>query len=117
MRKRDHIVKVRVSSDEKTLWETRATAQQMTLADLIRASMNIDTVDREPKKKRLTRQADPILLANIGRVGSNLNQLARWANTHKSAAEAAEIMLALVAIEKSLRHVSLKKKPGDRDAS
>ncbi len=43
----------------------------------------------------------------LARIGSNLNQIARWANTHKSAAEAVEILrgnpLQVAAVADSLQ--------------
>ncbi len=103
MKKRGAVVVFRLSSEEKADWQSRADGSEMTLTDFIRSKVEgAETVDRQPKKRRTSRKADPLLLAGIGRVGSNLNQIARWANTHKSAAEASEIMLALIAIEQHL---------------
>ena len=48
----------------------------------------------------------------VARIGSNLNQIARWVNTHKTAAEAAEIVAHLVAIERELGALAVR---GDRD--
>ena len=38
----------------------------------------------------------------LARIGSNLNQIARWANTRKENAEAVEVVAHLVAIERAL---------------
>ena len=38
----------------------------------------------------------------LARVGNNLNQIARWANTHKGAVEAIEVIGHLIAIERAL---------------
>ena len=38
----------------------------------------------------------------LARIGANLNQIARWANTFKANAEAVEIVTHLVAIERAL---------------
>lgn len=103
MRKRDVWVKVRVSEDERDLWQVKAKEQEVTLADLIRQSVGgIKTVDREPKRTRASRTADPALLNALGRIGSNLNQIARWANTHKSAANAIDVISAMASIESLL---------------
>lgn len=112
-------VKLRTSHDEKDRWEAVALSQKMTLSDLIRARLDDVTVNRPPKKQRLTRQADPLLLSTIGRVGSNLNQIARWANTYKSAAEATEVLLALIATENLVKEMAgaKTKAKGDSDAS
>ncbi len=42
----------------------------------------------------------------IARIGNNLNQLARWANTHASAAEAVSVTAHLVSFERSLLRVA-----------
>ena len=42
----------------------------------------------------------------VSRIGNNLNQIARWASTHKGAAEAVEIVARLVAIERALLTVA-----------
>ena len=38
----------------------------------------------------------------LARIGANLNQIARWANTFKANAETVEIVAHLVAIERAL---------------
>ncbi len=38
----------------------------------------------------------------VARIGNNLNQIARWANTHASEAEAVEVIAHLVVIERAL---------------
>ena len=106
MQKRDTWLKVRISPEEKEAWQAKADALGLTMANLVRARMGgVDQVDREPKpQKRMTRRADPVLLQAVGRVGSNLNQLARWANIHKSEAEAVLVIQALLAIDSQLSH-------------
>ena len=38
----------------------------------------------------------------VSRIGNNLNQVDRWANTHKTAAEAVEVIAHLITIERAL---------------
>ena len=49
----------------------------------------------------------------VARIGSNLNQIARWANTYASEAEAVEVVAHLVAIERALAYVVLNGNPFD----
>ena len=42
----------------------------------------------------------------IVRIGSNLNQFARWANRHASAVEAVEVIANLVVFERELRKLA-----------
>lgn len=100
---RDTHLKIRITPEEKAALKALAKSHDMTLADFVRQRVGeAKPVGREPKKVGEFRRADPMLLANIGRVGSNLNQIARWANQYKSAAEASAVITALVAVEQVL---------------
>ena len=52
----------------------------------------------------------------VARIGNNLNQLARWANTHKGAIEAVEVIGRLVGIERALTVLARFESP-DSDAN
>jgi hypothetical protein len=111
-------VHVMVSEQERTAWQAQAGAAGLTLADLIRKRLgDAKEVGREPIRRRAARRADPALLAALGRIGSNLNQVARWANTYKDKAEAVQVLAALVAIEQLLaRQVRGTAPPADEEA-
>ena len=49
----------------------------------------------------------------MARIGNNLNQIARWANTHKEAAEAAEVIAHLAAIEREIGELSRRREEPD----
>ena len=51
----------------------------------------------------------------VARIGNNLNQIARWANTHKGAVEAVEVIAHLIAIERGLAALTPAECP-DADA-
>ena len=53
-----------------------------------------------PQEPRRAAQRERV--REIARIGSNLNQIARWANTYKDAAEAVEVVAHLAAIERTL---------------
>ena len=114
MRKRDDWIKIRVSAEEKTQWQDVARSRNLTVADLIRASIGSERpVGREPRRSTSGRKADPFLIANLGRIGSLLGQIANWANTQKSGADAVQIILALIVIEKLLLSYSREKPRSD----
>ena len=114
MRKRLAIISMRMKPEEKLSWQDRAQSAGMTLADFIRDKMDgAESVHRAPRRRRPSRKADPMLLIRLGRVGSNLNQLAKWANTYKSAADAHYILLALLAIEQALLSFGPPTRSGD----
>ena len=94
-------VKVRASEAERAEWHAKARSAGLTLSDLVRRAVGRTRtwtvahaeVEREPNRQ-------------VSRIGNNLNQIAKWANTHKGAAEAVEIVARLVAIERALLTVA-----------
>jgi hypothetical protein len=101
-KKKSKLVHVKVTDAERKAWQLQAMLAGMTLADFIRQAIGAKLSGIAPRNKRVSRRADPLLLAALGRVGNNLNQLARWVNTHKSAIEVVLVLSALVAVEKIL---------------
>lgn len=95
--RRQVFIKVRVTQGEQTAWQAKAEAAGLSLSELIRraivqvriwAPVNIE-IERERTRE-------------LARIGNNLNQIARWANTYKEAAEAVEIIVGLLAIQRLL---------------
>ena len=94
---RDVWVKIRASEAERAEWHAKARSAGLTLSDLVRRSVGRVrpwTVAHADVERERTRE--------LARIGANLNQIARWANTFKTNAEAVEIVAHLVAIERSL---------------
>ena len=109
-RRRPVLVAVRLTPTESTDWRAKAAAAGVPLSALIRRAMartRTWTAPAAEVERERTRQ--------VGRIGNNLNQIARWANTHKGAAEAVEIITRLVAIERALRALAPMERP-DADA-
>ncbi|MGD9662322.1 MAG: MobC family plasmid mobilization relaxosome protein [Porticoccaceae bacterium] len=100
---RDKWLHVKVSVSEREHLKMLAHSQNITVADLVRQALDHRLAGVAPKRQRLTRAADPVLLAALGRIGNNLNQVGRWVNRHKSAADAVEVLAALVAINRELK--------------
>ena len=108
-------IRLRLKAEEHAAWHAQAEAEGITLSDLIRKRMgSARPTGIEPKRQcRTGRKADPALLAALGRVGNNLNQVAKWANTYKTDAEARQVLAALVSIERIL--LSYRPMPGGHD--
>ena len=69
----------------------------MPLSDLLRQAMartRTWTATATEVERERTRQ--------VARIGNNLNQIARWANTHADKADAFEVIAHLVAIEREI---------------
>lgn len=97
---REAWLKVRIDPDEKTKIQARADAAGMTVADLVRSALENA---RLPDRAHAEAVAD--LTRQVARIGSNLNQIAAWANTYKATADAVQIISHLAAIEREIEHV------------
>ena len=90
-------VKIRSSEAERAEWHAKARSAGLSLSDLVRRSVgrvHTWTVAHTELERERTRE--------LARIGSNLNQIARWANIHKEDADALEVVAHLVAIERAL---------------
>jgi len=72
-----------------------AEAKGMTIGDFMRQLLG----KRRVRKTRREREK----LLHLARIGNNINQLARWANTYKSNADSVLILAELAAIERELK--------------
>jgi hypothetical protein len=97
---------VRLSAQEWASIQKQAGESGMVLSDFVRARM-LDTVKENKKEYRKKNKKEYREVAEqIARVGNNINQLTRWANTHKSAAEGARMIVLFSAALVELRKVS-----------
>ncbi len=90
-------VKVRTCDAERTEWHAKARSAGLTLSGLVHRSIGrvrTWTVAHAEVERERTRE--------LARLGNNLNQIARWANIHKEAIEAVEVIAHLVAIGRPL---------------
>jgi hypothetical protein len=85
-------LKLRVSREEKAAIIAKAEAQGQTVTDFLRQRALDYRLRQTPLEKERVRQ--------LARIGVNLNQLARWANIHKSRAEALDVLIALACLER-----------------
>ena len=107
-RRRRRQVLVRVTEDELTSWRSKASAAGVPLSELVRQAMGRTltwTAAPADVERERTRQ--------LARLGSNLNQIARWANRHQSAADAVAVIAHLVALDRELRSLARLDAPAD----
>lgn len=91
---RSALIKLRVTPEEKTAVEGKAISAGVSVSDYIRHALAGSRLRQTPEEKERLRQ--------LARIGNNLNQLARWANIHKSDLETVKVLLALDSIWKEL---------------
>ena len=99
-------VKIRASEAERAEWHAKARSVGLSLSDLVRRSVGrvrTWTVAHTELERKRTRE--------LARIGSNLNQIARWANIHKQNAEVVEVVAHLVAIERALDTLTVEGEP------
>ena len=87
-------VMVRVLPEERDILRTNAALHGMNMSDYIRQTCLGVRLRRTPEEKRLLRE--------LARIGANINQLTRWANTYKRGVDTVEIVTALVSLERQI---------------
>ncbi len=97
--KRQKEIKVRLTEAEHQALLERMTGGE--LATWIRNTC----LDEKPNKKRDYKAADPQLLAALGRIGGNLNQIARQVNTVESGIEKIRAFAELAIIREQLQGI------------
>lgn len=88
-------INLRVTPEEKKIIASEAENKGMSTCDFVRQKLGKQRV-RKTKREREK-------LLHVARIGNNLNQLARWANTYKSNADSILILVELSAVEKELK--------------
>ena len=97
--KRSKEIKVRLTEVEHQALLERMEGRE--LATWIRNTC----LDEKPNKRRNYKAADPQLLAALGRIGGNLNQIARQVNTVESDIEKIRAFAELAIIREQLQKV------------
>ena len=87
-------LRIRMHIEEMELLRLNAGIQGLSVSDFIRQCCLSFHVRKNPMEKERLRQ--------LTRIGVNMNQLAKWANTHKRAVEAVEILAALASLEREI---------------
>jgi len=108
------LVQARVSAEELAAWRSKAAAAGVSSSVLLRQAMvrtGAWTPSSSDVERERAREVERGRTREIMRIGNNLNQIAKWANVHKSSADAGEVLVRLVAIEQALRELAL---PGRR---
>ncbi len=92
---RNAIINMRVTPDEKAAITAKAEAQGQTVTDFLRQRALEYRLRQTPLEKERIRE--------LARIGANINQLARWANTYKQHMEAVQILTALARLEHAIK--------------
>lgn len=103
---RNKMFKLRCSEEEIVEWREKAQASGVPVSELIRQAMS-RVRSWSPANQKI--QIEQIRL--IARIGNNLNQLARWANTYKSATETINIIHHLRILEEAVKNISFPYRP------
>ena len=97
--KRNKEIKVRLTEAEH-----HALLERMEGGELATWIQNT-CLDEKPNKRRNYKVADPQLLAALGRIGGNLNQIARQVNTVESDIEKLRAFAELAVIREQLQGI------------
>ena len=92
-------LKVRMTPDELHRIDRKAKAARMARSRYIRTALAGAVVQALPEAPELLREQN----LHLARIGNNLNQLARHANSYRGAADAAGLAKAVEALQVDLR--------------
>ena len=109
MTSRSKYLRVRLTAEEKNELDRISETEDITVSDLIRRLIHARLTYQIPKSQKRRRdyiKTDPELLREFGKIGNNLNQLARWSNTYKRSAEVTQILPILMSIERSIQKLA-----------
>ncbi len=93
--KRTAFVNTRVTPAEKVVLTLQAKAEDLSLGDFVRQQLD------RPKVRKTKAERQKVI--QLARIGNNLNQISRWANTYKNNAEATQILIGLIEIRELLK--------------
>jgi len=82
---------VRVTERDRERIERQAQEAGLKIGGYLRALALGSAGPRAVKRPRVEREQLARILGEIGKVGSNVNQLAKWSNTEKAPASLAEL--------------------------
>ncbi|MGL5646543.1 MAG: plasmid mobilization protein [Clostridium sp.] len=98
MKTRNNMLRVRFSGAEWEALQALSESAGMNMSELVR--------DHLTKVKVRNRQDEKERIAMLNRINANLNMIARWVNTHKSAAETVEVVSHLMAIDRAIKELA-----------
>ena len=98
---------IRSTDAEKLDWELIAHREGLKTSQLARRLLNsysnsYGSSSRSPLGKSDGKPSQREFNLQVARISNNQNQIARWANTYKGAAEATQVIASLAKIESSL---------------
>ena len=99
------MITLRVDTQTRSEWQAQAKADDLTLGDWLRLQVSSGTGRHSTPRRKPPPLADPALLAAIGRIGGNLNQIARAANRQQWPGEIA-LLGRLIDIERALANLA-----------
>lgn len=98
MAKKQHMLQVRIDEEDYEKLQKLADAAGISMSSLVRDHIGkIRVRNRTDERERV---------AMLNRINANLNMIARWVNTHKSAAASVEVVTHLMAIEREIGELS-----------
>ncbi len=92
---RDFLLKIRVTPEEREAVKAAAGYAGLTVSDYVRLRLAQHRVRQTAAERDTARQ--------LARIGANINQIARWANTHTSGIQALDILMRLDELQTEIK--------------
>ena len=97
---------VRMTPDEWAAVKKQADELGLSVSDFVRVRILVGVKENKKEYRKKNKKECRELAEEIARVGNNINQLARWANTYKSAADGAQAIRLFAMAVNELKKIS-----------
>jgi hypothetical protein len=102
---RGRVLKIRVSQDELAVMRERAAGDAMSVSNWLRVQVARVQKHSHPRRPRPPSPEVADALRQLARIGSLLNQIARWENTRRQPADVLVIYPQLVEVQAELTRI------------
>jgi len=101
-------VKFRLNEEERKIWQQKASERNLTLPKFSKQVVAQAITQGKLKQPKIDKQQGTEIIRHLAKLGGNVNQLAKWCNTHKvdvSPVQVQEVQNSLDAVREELKKV------------
>lgn len=101
-------VKFRLNEEELAAWQQKANERNLTLPKFSKQVVKQAIIHGKVKQPKIDKQQGAEIVKHLAKLGGNVNQMAKWCNTHKadvSPVQAQALQDSLDAVREELKRV------------
>lgn len=101
-------VKFRLNEEELAIWQQKATERNLTLPKFSKQVVEQALTHGKVEQPKMDKQQGTEMVKHLAKLGGNVNQIAKWCNTHKadvSPVQAQDLENSLDTVREELKRV------------